>query len=232
MISNWRSLIFICALLKHCYGDLNTSATECKNGLDDCLNGAAAILNATKLIGIPKSKQDVDTVCKGFKIGMQCVEDFSKSCLSLDQKDIVNDNVIGAKYTFAFLCDDEAFQKDYLRYTDCYEVINSDWNECSTKFMLLAREEMNANRSEDTKVLDLCCAKHGFLKCVYNTTNTKCGQEQAIFLKKIADTLAENKLSAVCRNIKLKHCNMAQQTVYSICTIILNLFLVVWFSGI
>lgn len=48
---------------------------------------------------------------RGFKIGMQCLDDYSDSCLSTDQKEIVNDNVIGAKYTFKFLCDDETFQK-------------------------------------------------------------------------------------------------------------------------
>lgn len=45
-------------------GDLNTLETRCKNNLDNCLKNVSSLLNDTGLIGIPKSKQDVDTVCK------------------------------------------------------------------------------------------------------------------------------------------------------------------------
>lgn len=48
---------------------------------------------------------------RGFKIGMKCLDDYSNLCLSSEEKNLVSDNVIGAKYTFKFLCDDEAFQK-------------------------------------------------------------------------------------------------------------------------
>jgi len=44
-------------------------------------------------------------------MGMKCFDDFSNLCLSLEEKNMVNDNVIGAKYTFKFLCDDETFQR-------------------------------------------------------------------------------------------------------------------------
>lgn len=45
---------------------------------------------------------------------------------------------------------------DYLKYTDCYRAINSDWDSCTAQFMSLVREEMNGNQSEDAKVLNLC----------------------------------------------------------------------------
>lgn len=76
-------------------------------------------------------------------------------------------------------------------------------------------------------------AKHGFLNCVYTTSKNKCGIEEAIFIKKIADTLSENKLvSSMCRHIKLRHCNEAQQTAYSMFTIILNVFIIIWYYKI
>lgn len=49
-------------------------------------------------------------------MGMKCLDDFSNLCLSLDEKNMVSDNVIGAKYTFRFLCDDEAFQKGKFKF--------------------------------------------------------------------------------------------------------------------
>ncbi|KAE9533135.1 hypothetical protein AGLY_009563 [Aphis glycines] len=36
-------------------------------------------------------------------------------------------------------------------YTDCYQVMNSDWDSCTATFMSLVREEMNSNQSEDAK---------------------------------------------------------------------------------
>lgn len=48
------------------------------------------------------------------------------------------------------------FLSDYLKYTDCYKVINTDWDRCVSKFMSLVREELNINRSDETKMLNLC----------------------------------------------------------------------------
>ncbi|XP_025204098.1 uncharacterized protein LOC112600954 [Melanaphis sacchari] len=227
------SWIFICTLIAYSCGDINNTQTLCKNSLDFCMQNVSVFLERNNPVGIPKSKADVDIVCKGFKMGMKCFDDFSNLCLTLDEKNMVNDNVIGAKYTFKFLCDDETFQKDFLKYTDCYRVINSDWDLCTEKFMSLVREEMKGNQSEDAKVLNMCCAKHGFLNCVYTTSKMKCGMEEANFLRKIADTLSENKfVSSACQHIKLGHCNTAQQTAYSVFTIIFHIFIVIWHNKI
>lgn len=45
-------------------GDLNTTDTLCKNNLDTCLMNVSVLLDHNGLIGIPKSKDDVDIVCK------------------------------------------------------------------------------------------------------------------------------------------------------------------------
>lgn len=84
-------------------------------------------------------------------------------------------------------------------------------------------------------ILFLSCysAKHGFLNCVFTTSKIKCGIEEAIFIRKIADTLSENKfVSSACRHIELGYCNIAQQTAYSVFTIIFNIFIVIWYYKI
>lgn len=69
--------------------------------------------------------------------------------------------------------------------------------------------------------------KHGFLNCVFTTSKIKCGLEEAIFIKKIADTLLENRSlkSSVCQQITIGHCNTAQQIKYHVFTIILNIIM-------
>ncbi|XP_027842726.2 uncharacterized protein LOC114123821 [Aphis gossypii] len=227
------SWIFVCAWIAYCCADISNTQMPCKNSLDLCLKNVSILLEHSGQVGIPKSKTDVDIVCKGFKMGMKCLDDFSNLCLSLDEKNMVNDNVIGAKYTFKFLCDDEKFQRDFLKYTDCYQVMNSDWDLCTSTFMSLVSEEMNSNQSEDAKVLNLCCAKHGFLNCVYTTSKIKCGREEATFIRKIAETLSENKfVSSACQHIEMRHCNTAQQTAYNLFTIIFNVFIIIWYYKI
>lgn len=52
--------------------------------------------------------------------------------------------------------------------------------------------------------------------------------EEAIFIRRIADTLSENKLmSPMCRHIKLGQCNTAKQIAFNVFTIIFNLVLVI-----
>lgn len=68
---------------------------------------------------------------------------------------------------------------------------------------------------------------------MFNKSKIKCGVEEAIFIKKIADTLSENKLvSSACQYIKLGHCNTAQYIAYNVSAIVFNIFIVIWFYKI
>jgi len=68
---------------------------------------------------------------------------------------------------------------------------------------------------------------------VYTTSKIECGIEEAIFIRKIAETLSENKfVSSACRHIELEHCNTAQKTAYSVFAIMFNIFIVIWYNKI
>lgn len=47
---------------------------------------------------------------RAFKVGMNCIDDYSESCLTNEQRKKVENSVMGAKYTFKFLCDDARFK--------------------------------------------------------------------------------------------------------------------------
>lgn len=49
-------------------------------------------------------------LCRGFKIGMGCMDDFGKRCLSYQERQTMEAHVAGARHTFKFLCDDPVFQ--------------------------------------------------------------------------------------------------------------------------
>lgn len=51
-------------------------------------------------------------------------------------------------------------------------------------------------------------ARHGFLKCVYVASRLKCKKEEALFLKKIADTLSNMRVySKHCKNVDVTFCS-------------------------
>jgi hypothetical protein len=51
-------------------------------------------------------------------------------------------------------------------------------------------------------------AKHGFLRCVYAASRYKCRKEEALFLKKIAETLSDTRVySPHCSNVDTQLCS-------------------------
>lgn len=51
-------------------------------------------------------------------------------------------------------------------------------------------------------------AKHGFLRCVYAASRYKCLKEEALFVKKIAETLSDTQVySPYCKNVDTQLCS-------------------------
>ncbi|XP_046675120.1 uncharacterized protein LOC124363893 [Homalodisca vitripennis] len=189
---------------------LNETLIKCKDRtyLDNCLKKLPPILEKSEMKGIPSSKKDVDASCSAFKIGMGCMDEFAKKCLSHQDRQTLEAHVAGARHTFKFLCDDPVFQAEYLQYTSCYKAISKDWDNCANRFVSLVREEVSRkNYTMESRLLELCCARHGFLKCVYVASRLKCKKEEALFIKKIADTLSNMRVySKHCRNVDVAFC--------------------------
>ncbi|XP_069688946.1 uncharacterized protein [Periplaneta americana] len=182
---------------------------EASKTLRACLEQLPPILDQAEMTGIPSSKKDVEASCSAFKTGMGCIDEYSKNCLKPNDKKILEDHVAGARYTFRFLCDDAGFQSEYLMYKTCYRGVSKDWDACASRFVQLVREEMSRkNVSETSRLMELCCAKHGFLRCVYAASRYKCRKEEALFLKKIAETLSDMRVySPHCKNVDMQLCS-------------------------
>lgn len=143
---------------------------------------------------------------------MNCIDDYSESCLTNEQRKKVENSVMGAKYTFKFLCDDARFKAEYLKYTTCLKGIKGSWNACAGQFASLVKEEFaKTNVSKASRLLELCCARHGFINCVLVTTRLKCRKEETLFITRIADTLSNMRVySPHCKSINVTLCSSAQ----------------------
>ncbi|KDR12078.1 hypothetical protein L798_13382 [Zootermopsis nevadensis] len=109
-------------------------------------------------------------------------------------------------------------------YKMCYRGVSKDWDACASRFVQLVREEMNRkNVTEASRLMELCCAKHGFLRCVYAASRYKCRKEEAMFLKKIAETLSDTRVySPHCKNVETQLCSCGKMLWASISSIIVT----------
>jgi len=48
--------------------------------------------------------------CSAFKTEMKCFDSYADACLNGEERQVMNQNVAGARHAFSYLCDDPSFQ--------------------------------------------------------------------------------------------------------------------------
>ena len=82
-------------------------------------------------------------------------------------------------------------------------------------------------------VLTVMCfsAKHGFLRCVYAVSRYKCRKEEALFLKKIAETLSDTRVySPHCKNVDTQLCSHGSTHSAATSFLLMTMLTVTYFS--
>ncbi|XP_034246785.1 uncharacterized protein LOC117648385 [Thrips palmi] len=186
----------------------------CKEYLRNCLARLPAILDQREMQSIPTDAVELDATCLGFDTGMGCVDNFTANCLGKEREKQkwVENTVAGARATFNILCGSKEVREQYLKHARCFRAmsVTDGWNNCASRFIGLVREEMarpGIGRHEE-RIMELCCAKHGFLRCVFGSAKHKCGSNSATFLRKVAETLSSVRVeAAVCRYVNHTACS-------------------------
>ncbi|XP_064116605.1 uncharacterized protein LOC135222449 [Macrobrachium nipponense] len=179
-----------------------------KEQLDVCLAEVAPLMPKS---GLPHTRPQLNNMCKAFKGGMSCVDKYTSSCLSQEERAELEMHLKGARSFLAFLCDDPSFQKDYLSHGPCLRDVSRDWEKCYFHFKRLVSLQHKATNITDTaRNHNLCCIREGFLSCVYRVGYFRCQKHEALFLKRVTATLSYNDIQEEkCRNVNLKSCSRA-----------------------
>ncbi|XP_049855523.1 uncharacterized protein LOC126336085 [Schistocerca gregaria] len=180
--------------------------------LKECLDQVPAVLGEGGR-GLPTSKDDLTKYCRGFKTGMSCIDSYSR-CIDEPMRRLLDEQVAAARYFFMFLCDDPGFRERYLQYSRCYSTVSDDWDSCVSRFSQLVNEEVTRqSTSQAQRLIELCCAKYGFLQCVLSATRMRCQRQEALFLHRIAETLSTvHVYSPVCHELGGATCSAAAHT--------------------
>ncbi|XP_065569017.1 uncharacterized protein LOC136032659 [Artemia franciscana] len=178
-----------------------------KTSLDDCLSPLYPLMEDPLVKGIPQSKIAVEKSCTAFKKGMTCV-DAATECMTKRQRQSLQKQVEGARNTFAFLCDDADFQRDFLQHQSCYRAISNYWQKCANRFQdFITEDQEHMELTAEEHEIGQCCAKMGFLNCVYDKVRFLCRTDSNLFVMKVAQTLANFQVhSDSCVNITEATC--------------------------
>ncbi|OXA58617.1 uncharacterized protein LOC118435070 [Folsomia candida] len=218
------------------YGTLNGTfnGKPCSpSSLDECWSK----LPSMKEPNIPTTSKEVEIACTSFQIGMDCVDNYSKQCLNLKQRQQVKSTVRGAHETFSFLCKDEKFRAEFLSHAVCYRKISGKWDNCAAHFIA------SLKKVDQKEPLSICCVRLRFLQCVTELARLHCNRDAERFLQKMAETLVtsnmKNKNSSECFHVKSANCSLASGACSSIklsllqqpSNLIINLFVNVFPSS-
>ncbi|XP_037773114.1 uncharacterized protein LOC119568682 [Penaeus monodon] len=145
---------------------------------------------------------------------MRCVDGYTAKCMTVEQRASLEEHLKGARATLAFLCDDPVFQKDYLSHGQCIIDVRDDWDKCHNHFKYLVnREHTRVNITQTKRDHNICCIRAGFLSCVYGISYLKCGKSEAIFLKKVTETLSYSDVhQEKCRKVSLRTCSSGKSS--------------------
>jgi hypothetical protein len=74
-------------------------------------------------------------------------------------------------------------------------------------------------------------AKHGFLRCVYAASRYKCRKEEALFVKKIAETLSDTRVYGPhCKNVDTQLCSHSSTQRAATSFIVMTMLTATYFS--
>ncbi|CAG7714171.1 unnamed protein product [Allacma fusca] len=122
---------------------------------------------------------------------MACVHSWSKRCLGEEARKKILESVRGAHETFAFLCKDSTFRREFLSHSSCYKKISTYWDDCAHRFISTLK---TLRPSHYENPANLCCIRRNFLRCVSQVSTYHCTETATRFLLRMAETLVKTTL--------------------------------------
>uniref|UniRef100_A0A182V2D9 DUF19 domain-containing protein n=1 Tax=Anopheles merus TaxID=30066 RepID=A0A182V2D9_ANOME len=174
--------------------------------LDGCFHNVTPNATAELLhtVQIPETIEQINSRCRLFNRGMDCVERYLDVCVDAKERFIIDSEVYGAKRLYQFLCRDRAFQQEFLWHKECFQLVHRDLDSCSKRFVSILKEEIakTTKQSLNEQYMHFCCARYAYENCVYISARYKCKPDSAVFLRRIAKLLSSDKHFLNCDKIE------------------------------
>ncbi|CAG7836184.1 unnamed protein product [Allacma fusca] len=152
-------------------------AENCQNNEpQQCAVRADNLLKDPDLV-FPDNSGSVDRVCRTWNEFTDCIHDYTKRCLTRQQKAQFDRSFNDPVSSMRTLCEDTAFRREYLQYAPCIKKVSTENKNCGHQYRFLI-DHMSGS---STSVKAICCARAKFKnarakfkKCVLDKTREKC----------------------------------------------------------
>ncbi|KAF0312007.1 hypothetical protein FJT64_017228 [Amphibalanus amphitrite] len=128
--------------------------------LDSCQQLAQPLVTETRMV-VPATHEELATVCRNWRLFVDCINKFVMSGYSRQQKLAFNGAVQTAVKSVHKMCSDPDYSKEYLEHAPCIQKMTMDKSRCGEDYTKMADAVINAAPDSD-----VCCRYLRFRSCV------------------------------------------------------------------
>ncbi|CAL8140019.1 unnamed protein product [Orchesella dallaii] len=109
--------------------------------LDECWNKLPEVIYD----GIPSDPEKIENACRVFLSGMECVDTWSQTCLSVEAQEVLESSITGALQVYKLLCSNSTFREEFLQHANCYVRTSTYLDACNNQFIMTLDRIDHAN---------------------------------------------------------------------------------------
>ncbi|XP_043189770.1 uncharacterized protein LOC122364778, partial [Amphibalanus amphitrite] len=128
--------------------------------LEHCQQLAQPLVTETRMV-VPATHEELATVCRNWRLFVDCINKFVMSGYSRQQKLAFNGAVQTAVKSVHKMCSDPDYSKEYLEHAPCIQKMTMDKSRCGEDYTKMADAVINAAPDSD-----VCCRYLRFRSCV------------------------------------------------------------------
>ncbi|XP_073955023.1 uncharacterized protein isoform X2 [Choristoneura fumiferana] len=146
-------------------------------------------------VGLPKTKEELDTHCRAYNLGMGCIDPWIKRCLPTDGQRLMQQQIGGARAIMRFLCANEttALRREFLKEQNCWARVSPEWSNCVNELQAAVKDISDRAQlfTYFNRNGELCCARDDFISCVTHVGRL-CSASAGNLLRRMAWVLAQD----------------------------------------
>jgi len=124
------------------YETSGSSSFQSSNGIsEDCAPAAMArctdplkVVTDNRDLGFATSMDELQEMCPKLMEGLRCIDDFTVRCLDREHRAYFNTLYAGTTQVIVDLCQQGAYQSDYLRHAPCMRQVQSGYERCASEY--------------------------------------------------------------------------------------------------
>lgn len=165
------------------------------------------VVTDNKDLGFATSQQELEQMCPKLMDGLRCIDNFTQKCLEREHRAYFNTLYTGTTQVIVDLCQEGAYQTEYLKHAPCMRKAQAEYEECADEYQLriktLNKVGRRNSQDDEDNVQVLCCSFQRYLHCSERVVNSTCGPRTATFTKGFLDRMSGPLVQGHCQSYSM-----------------------------